>query len=78
MFLRGDSNTDARNNLFKCAHQSHSVETYFKASLLFSSSTVAKLSSNSSFSWAELAIFSANPATHPPNHPPDRTSTFQA
>ena len=30
---------------------------------------IAKLSPNSSFSWAELAIFSANPATHPTTHP---------
>ena len=34
----------------------------------------AKLIPSFSFSWAELAIFPANPATHPPI----RASTFQA
>ena len=31
--------------------------------------TVAKLSPSSNSSWAEMAIFPINPATHPPTHP---------
>ena len=32
--------------------------------------TIAKLSPSSNSSWAEVAIFPINPATHPPTRPP--------
>ena len=39
----------------------------FEESLSFHN--IAKLSQSSSSSWAEMAIFPANPATHPSTHP---------
>ena len=37
--------------------------------------SVAKLSTSSNSSWAEMAIFPINPATHPPSHPPGHPPT---
>ena len=39
---------------------------------------IAKLSQSSSSSWAELAIFPADPTTHPHPHPPPPTPTWES